>query len=70
METCPRAKKALNAEWENVGFSNGHIPQKALAPGMKVTSAKRGLCERKLVRLAKQFTLAELLTFATKRGVI
>jgi hypothetical protein len=64
---CPRKKwklvpgqgKPWTPNGKHLGLANGPIPPEALAPGMKVTSAKRGLCERRLARLAKQLTLAE-----------
>ncbi len=75
-ESCPRKKWTLvqghekpeTPSGKNFGFSNDRIPLQAKALGTKVTSAKRRLCEKKLARLAKRFTLEELLNFATRKG--
>ncbi len=67
MDSCPRARKALDAEWEKLRFLKRPIPLKALVPGMREASERRRLSEKKLGRRARQFTLAELSNFATKK---
>ena len=69
MTSDPRAKAALDAEWDSYVFSSVHIPQKASGPGTRVMSVKLRLSGRKRSATARQFTLPESLNFVMKKEV-
>ncbi len=54
MASYPKARRALDAEWESYAFSNGPIPLKALSVREEVRQAVKTVHPGRIVRLCHE----------------